>query len=117
MSGIFRGAFIMRLQDHHILTSTYFNTDQLDPQPETAKKISGPGSSADEFVGTYNSVWIEDDEPELMKLDIQAEHENSRYKMKWSEVQQGLTTPMYEGYAVKEKEILFGYYWKTQNNP
>jgi|GEM_PF-1988316 len=103
----FRGAFIIRPHDHQILTSTYFNTGCGEPYPETAKRTE-PGTIAeDPFVGTFRTVWLQDDGSYELKLEISRTPGASLYELTWT----GKKGVEYYGEAVLEREILFGYYW------
>lgn len=108
---IFRGAFVMRSHDHQILTSTYFNKDEEKPQPETAKRTSAVESDKDLFPGTFKVIWLENNESRDGELIITRESNSPVYKLTWSIEGKN----KYKGQAIREASILFGYYWKCDN--
>ncbi|MGN6291203.1 MAG: hypothetical protein ACTHMV_00545 [Chitinophagaceae bacterium] len=104
---IFRGAFVMRFHNHDILTSTYFNTGECNPYPETAKRITAGEPSTDPFIGLFKVIWLEKEDSEVIELQIIKDPHSPRYELKWGPPGK----LQYEGHAVLENEILFGYYW------
>ncbi|PZR23748.1 MAG: hypothetical protein DI535_23335 [Citrobacter freundii] len=103
----FRGAFVMRSQDHHILTSTYFNINDQDPYPETAKRTAPGINPEDPFEGTFDTIWLEKKDHARMILKVTKSSDKPHYSMEW-EYKGKLA---WHGEAVKENGILFGYYW------
>lgn len=103
----FRGAFVFRSHDHQILTSTYFNTGDREPYPETAKRIKAGTIAQDSFAGTFRTVWLQGDGSYELNLEISRHAGSSLYELTWT----GRAGVEYRGEGVLEKEILFGYYW------
>ena len=52
----FHGAFVFRYQGHGILSSTYLNTLQPRPHPETAL-LSDKKHATNNFLGWFETVW------------------------------------------------------------
>lgn len=103
----FRGAFVMRSQDHHILTSTYFNINNQEPYPETAKRTAPRKDSNDPFEGTFDTIWLERMDHARMVLEVTKDSDKPYYKLEWK--YKGVLA--WHGQAVKENGTLFGYYW------
>lgn len=104
---IFRGAFIIRVHDHQILTSTYFNNGDVEPYPETAKRITKEQIDEDPFAGRFRVTWLQADGHYELELEITRTVGQSLYHLTW--YNKGVAE--FYGHAVKEKDILFGYYW------
>ncbi|MBP7556367.1 MAG: hypothetical protein KA821_08890 [Chitinophagaceae bacterium] len=105
---VFRGAFIMRLQDHGILTCTYFDNSNQMPYPEIGKRIGENKGNEDSFVGKFSLVGIRYQGSYDMQLSISRNSRTPLYKLIWKH-EDGIET--FLGEAVLDKDILFGYYW------
>ncbi len=113
----FMGAFVIRRQDHGILTSTYFNCNAPDPHPETMKwksklpnvkgddKDKAADAGNDPFAGVYKTGWLEQGRHQVGELIIQPN--GSMYELTWNDIK----SPGSYGHATREGDILFGYYW------
>lgn len=105
----FHGAFVLRKQDHGILTITYFNNGAyFDPYPETAKLKTPGKDSADQFSGIYETVWLERDAHHIGDLEIVPHRPVNVYKLTWTSRDGGRD---FEGYGMLEKGTLVGFYY------
>jgi len=105
--GEFHGALVIRLQDHGILTSTYFNNGDPVPYPETARRQSTDLPGANPFVGKFDCIWLEKNEHHKVTLIIKKEPTDIAYELRWIDKNNNVN---FEGRAALENGILFGYY-------
>jgi len=105
----FHGAFVFRKQDHGILSSTYFNTWDFTPYPETAKLKSKTEPADDPFTGVYETIWLEKNAHYVCDVEIIL-HKPGVYKILWNAAgKKGVEK--YEGYGMLETELLVGFYY------
>ncbi len=105
----FHGAFVVRKQDHGILTITYFNNgNDFIPYPETAKLKEENNKSVDPFIGIYETLWLEKGIHHIGDLEIIPHPPKNVYKLTWTSKAKRKD---FEGYGMLENGTLVGFYY------
>ena len=102
------GAFVFRNEGDGCLTSKYINETIREPYTECCKKSSN--EQYDVFEGTYETVWIEENNHrEEAKLYI--ERQGNSFELKWT-----TSTLLFRGRGMIFRNELIGCYWNAELN-
>src|SRR2546429_368470 len=105
------GAFIIRNEGDGCLTSKYHHGDSSEcPFTETCKRTT-PLINDDVFIGTYRTVWLEDNNIHILaELTIQRHRKNSAiFQLFWRDVKNN--GDIFEGTGMIVDDLLAGAYW------
>lgn len=106
------GSFVFRHEGDGCLTSKFHHGDSREcPFTEACKLISAPNLN-DSFVGSYSTVWTEDNNRHVSAELIIERHPNNNdiFRLKWvtSKLQNSL---IFEGTGMLFNDLLVGTYW------
>ena len=104
------GAFTLRNEGDGCLTSKYHHGDSLQGPFTEVCKLTTPLNVGDVFVGTYRTVWLEDNNNHVTaQLTIQRHQRNNNiFQLFWRDTNAIL---LFEGTAMTFENFLVGTYW------
>jgi hypothetical protein len=105
------GSLVIRNEGDGCLSIKYHHGDSREsPYTESCKR-HGPLTTNDIFIGTYRTVWIEDND-ETVSADLIIErhpNNNDLYILRWRH--RGTMNMIFEGTAMLYGQLLVGTYW------
>jgi hypothetical protein len=105
------GSLVFRNDGDGCLTSKYHHNESVDgPFTEACKLVSAPNVE-DIYIGTYRTVWLDDNNDFMdATLIIEISEINNRiYKLSWRHSEDG--DNLFTGTAMKFGDLLIGAYW------
>lgn len=105
------GSFILRNEGDGCLTSKYHHGDSLECPFTEACKRTTPLINNVVYIGTYRTVWLEDNNILVNATLTILEHPNNEniYKLIW--LNPDTNTRIFEGSAINFNGMLLGAYW------
>jgi hypothetical protein len=106
------GSFFLRDEGDGCLTSKYHHGDSLEGPFTEACKLTDQSTSNERFVGTYRTVWLEDDNEHLAaELLIERHPRNTAiFRLFWRDAANN-NRNIFEGTAMLFGTLLVGTYW------
>lgn len=104
------GSFVFRNEGDGCLTSKYHHGDSTTCPFTEACKLTTPPITNDIFIGTYRTVWIEDNGHVESELTIRRHpRNNDLFELHWRNPTSGHL--IFEGTGMIFERLLIGAYW------
>lgn len=106
------GSFVFRNEGDGCLTSKYHHGDSTECPFTEACKLITAGNQNDRFVGTYRTVWLEDNNTHIPAELLIERHpaNNNIFRLFWRDTTNN-NSLIFEGTGMLFANLLTGTYW------